>query len=286
MISSIARAALAVDEADALLITAGAGMGVDSGLPDFRGNEGFWAAYPPIAQLGLSFAQMANPRWFHSDPTLAWGFYGHRLNLYRITAPHAGFAVLKRWSASCASGGFVFTSNVDGAFVRAGFADERMVECHGAIDYLQCLRRCPGIFSAHGVQVDVDESTFRASGPLPSCPQCGGLARPNVLMFGDSGWDSRRTDEQEARLGRWLESLSARAKLAIVECGAGTAIPTVRMLGEQLCRRRGATLIRINLREAEIPDGQIAFFAGAKSTLEEIDAEREQRRSHLPRKEG
>ena len=286
MISSIARAALAVDEADALLITAGAGMGVDSGLPDFRGNEGFWAAYPPIAKLGLSFAQMANPRWFHSDPTLAWGFYGHRLNLYRSTAPHAGFAVLKRWSASCASSGFVFTSNVDGAFVRAGFADERMVECHGAIDYLQCLRRCPGIFSAHGVQVDVDESTFRASGPLPSCPQCGGLARPNVLMFGDSGWDSRRTDEQEARLAHWLESLSASAKLVIVECGAGTAIPTVRMLGEQLCRRRGATLIRINLREAEVPDGQIAFFAGAKSTLEEIDAEREQRRSHLPRKEG
>jgi NAD-dependent SIR2 family protein deacetylase len=286
MISSIARAALAVDQADALLITAGAGMGVDSGLPDFRGNEGFWAVYPPIAKLGLSFAQMANPRWFHTDPTLAWGFYGHRLNLYRSTAPHAGFAVLKRWAASCASGGFVFTSNVDGAFVRAGFDAERMVECHGAIDYLQCLRGCPGIFSADGAIVEVDESSFRARGPLPSCARCGGLARPNVLMFGDSGWDSRRTDEQEARLERWLEALPASAKLVIVECGAGTAIPTVRMLGEQLCRRRGATLIRINLREAEVPDGQIAFFAGAKSSLEAIDAERELRRSQLPRKEG
>jgi len=64
---------------------AGAGMGVDSGLPDFRGDEGFWKAYPPMAKLGIRFSSMANPRWFESDPELAWGFYGHRLNLYRAT---------------------------------------------------------------------------------------------------------------------------------------------------------------------------------------------------------
>ena len=52
-------------------------MGVDSGLPDFRGDRGFWKAYPPYAKLGLHFAEMANPRWFDSDPELAWGFYGH-----------------------------------------------------------------------------------------------------------------------------------------------------------------------------------------------------------------
>ena len=83
------RAAQAVATADALLITAGAGMGVDSGLPDFRGDEGFWRAYPPFKRLGLSFVDLANPRWFEDDPELAWGFYGHRLNLYRATTPHA-----------------------------------------------------------------------------------------------------------------------------------------------------------------------------------------------------
>ena len=64
-----------------LLVAAGAGMGVDSGLPDFRGNEGFWKAYPPLAKLGIQFEEMANPRWFRDDPRLAWGFYGHRFNL-------------------------------------------------------------------------------------------------------------------------------------------------------------------------------------------------------------
>ena len=58
MTSDISLAAAAIRSADALLITAGAGMGVDSGLPDFRGNEGFWKAYPVVARLGLSFEDM------------------------------------------------------------------------------------------------------------------------------------------------------------------------------------------------------------------------------------
>ena len=76
------QAAVALQAADALLVTAGAGMGVDSGLPDFRGQQGFWRAYPAIARLGLCFEEMANPAWFDKDAALAWAFYGHRLNLY------------------------------------------------------------------------------------------------------------------------------------------------------------------------------------------------------------
>ena len=63
-------------------------MGVDSGLPDFRGDQSSWRAYPPYKKLGLNFIEMANPEWFSRDPRLGWGFYGHRLNLYRTTSPH------------------------------------------------------------------------------------------------------------------------------------------------------------------------------------------------------
>ena len=62
--NNIQKAKQIIKDAEAILITAGAGMGVDSGLPDFRGNEGFWKAYPPIKKLGLDFADMANPKWF------------------------------------------------------------------------------------------------------------------------------------------------------------------------------------------------------------------------------
>ncbi len=67
-------AAEAIKAADALLVTAGAGMGADSGLPDFRGTQGFWRAYPIIAKLGLSFEEMTKPGWFipelRGDPDL------------------------------------------------------------------------------------------------------------------------------------------------------------------------------------------------------------------------
>ena len=65
---AISAAAEAVAGADTLIITAGAGMGVDSGLPDFRGTQGFWKAYPHAKKLGLSFADLANPQWFTEDP--------------------------------------------------------------------------------------------------------------------------------------------------------------------------------------------------------------------------
>src|SRR5271163_173600 len=132
------RAASQIASSDAILLGAGAGMGVDSGLPDFRGNQGFWRAYPPYQQLGLDFVSLANPRWFAEDPTLAWGFYGHRMGLYRRTTPHAGFEILRKWASRMGQGGFVFTSNVDGHFQRSGFAPERVVEIHGSFDGMQC----------------------------------------------------------------------------------------------------------------------------------------------------
>ncbi|OGQ18735.1 MAG: NAD-dependent protein deacetylase [Deltaproteobacteria bacterium RBG_16_71_12] len=258
------RAAEALAGAEALVIAAGAGMGVDSGLPDFRGPQGFWRAYPPYQKLGLSFEDLANPRWFSDDPELAWGFYGHRLALYRATTPHAGFGVLERLAGRTARGWFVFTSNVDGAFQRAGFDDKRICEVHGAIDVLQCTEaRCTGLWSADDVAVDVDQATFRARPPLPTCPRCGKLARPNILMFGDWGWDSSRADQQSARLQDFLRDARG-ARTVVVECGAGTAIPSVRRFSERLMAG-GATVLRINLRE---PDGaSIGLSSGARDAL-------------------
>jgi NAD-dependent SIR2 family protein deacetylase len=265
------RAARVIDQADALLVAAGAGMGVDSGLPDFRGNQGFWNAYPPFERLGLSFVDMANPGWFERDPELAWGFYGHRLDLYRTTRPHEGFDILRRWGEARPGGQFVFTSNVDGQFQSAGYADVGMLECHGSIHHFQCATPCSDeIWEDDAVAVTVDPETFRAAPPLPSCPSCGGVARPNVLMFGDWGWLPARTAAQQQAFEAWLRDLSS-SHLAIVEIGAGTAVPTVRMTSESLVARHGATLVRINPREAHVPHGQIAVAGPALENLQTID---------------
>jgi NAD-dependent SIR2 family protein deacetylase len=270
--SLLQEAARVIASADALFLGSGAGMGVDSGLPDFRGNQGFWKAYPPYQKLGLNFVTLANPRWFVTDPTLAWGFYGHRLNLYRSTQPHEGFQILKRWAERMPRGCFVYTSNVDGHFQRAGFDSERILEVHGTIEWMQCTRTCGmDLFPSDVVRVEIDESTMRAREPLPACPSCGALARPNILLFGDSEWDYRRSHAQEVRLNSWLAGLD-RGRLAIVECGAGTAIPTVRHVCEHISwKAHHATLIRINLREPDAPSGQIGLAMSALDALRRID---------------
>ena len=84
-----------IASADGLIISAGAGMGVDSGLPDFRGNEGMWEHYPALGKLRIGFSSIANPQAFAENPERAWGFYGHRLIMYRQTVPHLGFRLLK-----------------------------------------------------------------------------------------------------------------------------------------------------------------------------------------------
>ena len=197
----------------------------------------------------------------------------------------------RRWGAAKPLGAFVFTSNVDGQFQRAGFDPQRIVECHGAIDTWHCTRPCGfGIFPAPLGLVIVDPRSFRAVDPLPRCPGCAALARPNVLMFGDDSWQESRTRAQRSRLEAWLGELKRRrGGLAIVECGAGTAVPTVRLLGEALARRAGTTLIRINLREPEAPSGVITIAAGAREAIDAIHecvsllAPQEARRLENPR---
>ncbi|WP_320042880.1 Sir2 family NAD-dependent protein deacetylase [uncultured Desulfobacter sp.] len=269
---NIKLAAEVVKNADALFITSGAGMGVDSGLPDFRGNSGFWKAYPPIAKLGKSFSEMADPIWFHKQPEIAWAFYGHRLNLYLETIPHEGFFRLLELGKKKPYGYFVFTSNVDGQFQMAGFDEALIEECHGSIHHLQCIEPCSTDIWEVGEQtVHVDIEAFVATGELPKCRNCGKLARPNILMFGDWNWISNRTGEQGQRLQSWLQRVNnANAKLAIIEMGAGLAVPTVRMTSQRAGNNMNATLIRINPRDYDVPQGAIGIPLGAKEGVDRI----------------
>ncbi len=248
MTTDLERARHWLAEADSLLITAGAGMGIDSGLPDFRGPGGFWAAYPALGKARMSFESIANPDAFAHSPRLAWGFYGHRLDLYRRTIPHDGFRMLLALAAGKPHGGWVFTSNVDGQFEIAGFASDRICEIHGSIHHLQCSAGCnERIWSAADLQPEVDRDNCHLLGELPHCPHCGALARPNILMFGDWGWLEQRTALQYQRLQQWLAGLT---RPVCIEIGAGTRIPTVRSFSE----RCGGRLIRINPGEPEVPD--------------------------------
>lgn len=261
------QAAQLIASADGILITAGAGMGVDSGLPDFRGNEGFWKAYPALANAGIDFSSIANPSAFSIDPRKAWGFYGHRLRLYRDMVPHEGFAILRQ-IADCLSGGaFVFTSNVDGQFQKAGFVERRICEVHGSIHHLQCLEPCcADVWAADYLKPSTDDTLCQWLGQLPLCIHCGRLARPNILMFDDWGWMDERVEEQRRRLDAWL---TTRNSPVVIELGAGVDIPTARRFGES----QGVPLIRVNVSHPAIhSDCGVSISSAAAPALRAIRA--------------
>lgn len=261
-----------IKKADAILITAGAGMGVDSGLPDFRGKEGFWRAYPALEKYGIRFEQVANPHWFDQKPLMAWAFYGHRFNLYKETIPHKGFDILKKWCKQKNDNYFVVTSNVDGHFQKAGFVANRIVEVHGSINFWQCTKPCrDDIWLSDSDKIEIDQEKFEAIEPIPTCPTCGAVARPNILMFGDWSWISRRTNLQDVNLGKWLR-VNRDNKIVVVEIGAGTSVPTIRLTSEDIVQNYDAMLIRINPRDFGVPKGHISVPLKALEALEAIDS--------------
>ena len=268
---NIRKVAELIAKADALLITAGAGMGVDSGLPDFRGKDGFWRAYPVLKARGRTVEQMAQPAWFQDDPETAWAFYGHRQQLYRETRPHDGFRMLLDWGRAMPPGYFVVTSNVDGQFETAGFAAERLLAVHGSLFSYQCLTPCrQESWRDEAPALEIDLTTMRATGDLPRCPYCGGLARPNVLMFDDGAWVSKYRDAQRGRYRQWLTQARG-LKLVVVEIGAGKVVSKIRAFGEDVVARGLGSLVRINPEATEADEPAIPVRMGALEALTAID---------------
>ena len=144
------QAAHALLNADFVLIAAGAGFSADSGLPVYKDV----ANLPAYRDAGLDYGDLCVPQWARRDPTLFFGFWGSCYNNYFDASPHDGYGILHRWThdvvgrhllrrgASATGGGaemggpptsFVYTSNVDCFFRRAGWDESQMLEIHGNI---------------------------------------------------------------------------------------------------------------------------------------------------------
>lgn len=113
----------------------------------FSRTQGVLALVSADEGVGPRFEQMLTPRRFGEDPALAWGFFGHRSRMYREAVPYAGFELLRGWTA--ARPHFIFASNVDGQFQKAGIDEDAVCECRGSIHFLQCLNM--GATRKHGL---------------------------------------------------------------------------------------------------------------------------------------
>lgn len=260
-----------IDEADVVVITAGAGMSADSGVATFRGINGVAEAYPALKKKKVTYTSLTTQEMFNKNPKLAWAFHGHCFNVYKDTKPHDGYFKLLELVKQ-KKDYFVVTSNVDGAFQKAGFNKDKVYEIHGRLYKFQC-NECGNVWEPHEhTKFDVDTDTFKLNSPLPKC-ECGGHARPNFMMFNDVGFDKKETKEQSLRFNEFMHQYDkGDHKIAIVEFGAGESVPTIRMMGEYIHQKvKGATLVRVNPTDTAAPVDAVVIKAGALEAINRLE---------------
>ena len=212
----IEAAAEAMLSAKHLLVITGAGISAESGIPTFRGEGGLWRGYDAT--------QLANPEAFARDPHLVWEWYRWRREICNNADPNPAHEAVVELERSYPRF-LLATQNVDGLHRRAG--SRRMVELHGSIDELLCT-------SCNRAHPNTEDPSNHPEA-LPSCPECHGLARPNILWFGESYWQG---------VLQKVASFAQVAEVCLVIGTSGMVWPPIALALE--AKRNGATLIEVN----------------------------------------
>ncbi|MFO7752807.1 MAG: NAD-dependent deacylase [Desulfobacteraceae bacterium] len=147
----------------------GAGISADSGIPTYRGEDGYWSKYDP--------GKYADVNYFMQDPSYYWQFFRDvrypALAAAKPNKSHKALASLEKRGKLKA----VITQNIDGLHQVAG--SEEVLELHGNTRKFTCMI-CRKVFNLEAVHA------FLAHALPPECDQCGGLIRPMVVFFGES----------------------------------------------------------------------------------------------------
>ncbi len=241
-----------INNADGILILAGAGMGVDAGIPDFRGKSGLWTAEKD------NFIKFASGNAWHERPLEAWNFYIERFISYQDLKPHRGYYDLKKLLDSLGKDTYVMTSNVDGHFEKSGYDVDKIYTIHGDLKYIQCSSKCCRDIHPMPKFTKLLDDLEQA----PHCSKCGSVMRPLVMMFNDPWFVTTKIDAQASLCLEWMNT---KKNIVGIEIGAGLAVPSLRIYGEE----RTKTLIRINPNDFQIHRPQ--DIAIQSSAIEGID---------------
>lgn len=239
--TTINQARQLIAESNRILVLAGAGMSADIGVGTYW--SGAKRQYgEEISRFGFSQYEHAHGEMWKTHREEQVAFYAETLpslvknDVMTVDSP---YKILKDYLQAEDKDSFILTSNVDAAFVRAGFDTSRIYEVHGNRLRSQCLQEP----FEHGVfATDINNA---ANTP---CPTCQSPSRPNCLFFVDFDFNPLVLHQQQKRFSDYKDSLYT-GKTVILEIGAGTTIAAIRNQGMRLNRDYDIPIIRINLHE-------------------------------------
>jgi NAD-dependent protein deacetylase/lipoamidase len=207
-------------------VLTGAGISAESGVPTFRGEDGLWRSYRP--------EDLATPGAFDRDPHLVWQWYDWRRGLIAACRPNAAHDALVDMERHF-DDLILITQNVDGLHQLAG--SRSVVELHGSIWRMRCTQECQPSWEDRTVPLPL------AGGALPRCPNCGSLARPDVVWFGESLPAEALAAAFEA---------AQRCRLMLVIGTSAVVHPAASL--PLLALRRGAYVVEINPQPTPLSD--------------------------------
>ena len=215
-----------------VLVLTGAGISAESGIPTFRGSDGYWV----VGSRNYMPQEMATREMFEQAPEEVWRWYLYRFGICGDARPNAGHEAITSLERALGDRFTLVTQNIDGLHRRAG--TQRVYCIHGDAAWVRCAAEC-GL----GV-VDLPPLVPRGSEPLTSrerealtCRRCGGWLRPHVL------WFDEYYDEEHYRMDSALRAAALADLLLVVGTSGATNLP---MQIGQLAYRRGAALVDVN----------------------------------------
>ncbi len=236
----LARAAEVLAQTQRLVVSTGAGMSRESGIPTFRdAQEGLWARFRP--------EELATEAGFRANPRRVWSWYAWRRHKVLGCAPHAGHRAVVEFEALIPDL-VVVTQNIDGLHQEAGSSE--VIELHGNIRRCKCLDR------HHPYAGDLPIAQEETEEDPPSCPECGSPLRPDVVWFGEML-------PAEATARAW--ALVRRCQVLLVVGTSGMVWPAAEL--PYVAARAGATVIEVNPQPSEITAVADIFLAGPAGTV-------------------
>ena len=248
--------------AQQITLLTGAGISAESGIPTFRGPEGYWT----IGSREYHPQEMATYRMFNRAPYEVWKWYLYRRGVCAAAQPNPGHLAAAALEKALPGRFTLITQNVDNLHLRAGNSLEHTYQIHGNIFYSRCQAEC-----GYGVQPLPEGLTSAKKGEELSeeeraslvCPGCGSTLRPHVLWFDES------YDEVHYRFQSSLETAARTDLLITVGTSGATNLPNQ---VAWLVYQNGGMILDINIERnpfseiaARSPDG--AFIQGASAKI-------------------
>lgn len=226
-------------ESKLLSVLTGAGISAESGIPTFRGREGFWT----IGSKEYHPQEMATYKMFLEKPFEVWKWYLYRMKICSNAEPNPGHLALVQMEKLFKNRFKLITQNVDGLHLRAGNTMENTYQIHGNIFYMRCMDECRSEIYPLPDNLpgkEKDEDLTKKEKELIKCPACGKITRPHVLWFDEA------YDEKYYKFSSSLKAAENTGLLLIVGTSGATNLPN------QVARtvqNNGGTIIDINIEE-------------------------------------